>query len=127
MCTCTFFRQPRPPPGVSKAWFEEYGLPYGDDVYALLGEMGLAMKDADHEQWNVSQCLRAGRRRYLSRSSEFFLALIPLVSAICGSSTTWTCAMRSFRHFLVLAARTVGVIDISHMMLFETVKFCCRA
>ena len=40
-----FYRQPRPPLGIANAWFEAYELPYGEEAYDLLREMGIAKRD----------------------------------------------------------------------------------
>lgn len=73
--------------GVSDAWFEPFAMPYGDTVYELLAEMGLARKEGD--EWLVQdESMVAGKWHYPARfDGEFFLATIPLVSAICCSST----------------------------------------
>jgi hypothetical protein len=92
---CRYRRQPLPPQAVSGPWFNEIQMPYGDDVYDLLGEMGLAEKRG--EQWEMAKCMLAGKWHYLSRRNEFFLATIPLLSAICQSSTNVDMCDRKFQ------------------------------
>lgn len=41
---CRYHRQPRPPQCETMAWFEQMELPYGEDAYKLLEEMGLARR-----------------------------------------------------------------------------------
>lgn len=68
----------------------------------LLQETGLAQNKADSADgfvtWLLREELVAGKRLYRARSDEFFLARIPLVSAICNSATNVD--MRD-RHFQV--------------------------
>jgi len=86
----------------SRGWFDEIEMPYGDDVYELLEELGLAHKawDKDRfcERWFVDEQLRAGKWHYAARPrEEFFLSTIPLVSAICRSSTNVDMCDRKFQ------------------------------
>ena len=91
---CRYRRQPpfnTSPSGNTGAWFTPIALPYPEETYRLLMEMGLAHKEQDPwyepEHWVLHECLAAGKWNYRSDSDEFFLASIPLVSAILRSST----------------------------------------
>ena len=92
---CRYHRQPRVPVGVTAPWFDEIPMPYPEDVYQLLEEMDLARKVED--QWCVDKRMRAGKWHYFSRGDEFFLSSIPLVSAICQSSTNVDMCDRKFQ------------------------------
>ena len=99
---CRYHRQPPlPVEKDSDGWFEDIPMPYPDDVYELLAEMGLAYKAYDPdmfcERWFVDEQLKAGKWRYYGRSDEFFLSTIPLVSAICRSSTNVDMCDRKFQ------------------------------
>lgn len=100
---CRYRRQPLPAPYdmVDDSWFVEMEMPYGDDVYELLEEMRLAKKEGD--KWVVTEKnMKAGKWNYLSRRDEFFLSSIPLVSAICGSSTNVDMCDRKFQVIAIL-------------------------
>ena len=88
---CRYKRQPEiPMKAGGRGWFDEVPLPYPEDVYALLERMGLAHKVDDPwegHRWVLHPRLTAGKWHYPSRSDEFFMASIPLVSAICLSAT----------------------------------------
>ena len=92
---CRYHRQPHPPPFVIGNWFERMDMPYGEKAYELLKEMGLCERDADG--WKVDKCMLAGKWHYSSRPDEFFLSTIPLVSAICRSSTNVDMCDRKFQ------------------------------
>jgi len=99
---CRYHRQPRLPVDAdSRGWFEEITMPYPEDVYKLLQEIGLARQQVDHvlqeNRWVVHNSLRAGKWHYAAASDEFFLASIPLVSAICRSSTNVDMCDRKFQ------------------------------
>ena len=60
-------------------WFSEIAMPYPDDVYTLLEEIGLARHVHNGivgaeagEQWFVDESLKAGKWHYSSRQDEFF-------------------------------------------------------
>jgi hypothetical protein len=93
---CRYHRQPpQPVTADSRGWFEDIAMPYSEDVYELLREMGLAEKAGD--VWHVDETLRAGKWHYSSQENEFFLASIPLVSAICRSATNVDMCDRKFQ------------------------------
>jgi hypothetical protein len=85
---CRYRRQPDlPVEADSRGWFEEIVMPYPDDVYKILQELNLASTRYDQilnaDRWFVDDALKAGKWHYCARNDEFFLASIPLVSAIC--------------------------------------------
>jgi hypothetical protein len=99
---CRFHRQPPlPNNGVYGAWFQSIFVPYPEDVYMLLMEMGLAAKQHDSfnecDNWVLDQSLAAGKWNYRSSGDEFFLASIPLVSAITRSATNVEMCDRHFQ------------------------------
>lgn len=49
------------------------------------------------EQWFVDESLQAGKWHYFARQDEFFLSTIPMVSAICRSSTNVDMCDRKFQ------------------------------
>jgi len=95
---CRYRRQPPwylSPPGNQGAWFTPITVPYPEEVYSLLMDMGLARRERDKwfepEHWVLNECLAAGKWNYRSDSDEFFLASIPIVSAILRPSTNFEC------------------------------------
>jgi len=96
---CRYRRQPVMPYGVP--WFERIDVPYTEEVYALLEEMGIAGKEFDInsqcEKWVLRDMLLAGKWHYRARSDEFFMASIPLLSAITRSSTNVDLCDRHFQ------------------------------
>jgi len=99
---CRYRRQPPLPVDADpQGWFEEMAMPYPEDVYLLLEEMGLAHKEEDFFEpdgkWVVDNSLQAGKWHYYATQNEFFLATIPLVSAICRSSTNVDMCDRKFQ------------------------------
>jgi hypothetical protein len=99
---CRYHRQPPIPPHEDPSgWFEQINMPYGDETYELLAEMGLAHEELDtqlesEQRWNVAQELRAGKWHNHARQDEFFIASIPLVSGICQSATNVDLCDRKF-------------------------------
>lgn len=81
-----------------RGWFI---MPYGETVYHLLEEMQLAEKRYDaalmEDRWYVDETLLAGKWHYPSRTDEFFISSIPLVLAICRSSTNVDICDRKFQ------------------------------
>lgn len=99
---CRYHRQPELPAAAdSNGWFEEISMPYPDDVYKLLQELDLASARYDYQldtdRWYVSDDLKAGKWHYSARQDEFFIASIPVVSAICRSSTNLDMCNRKFQ------------------------------
>jgi hypothetical protein len=99
---CRYRRQPDlPVEADSRGWFEEIVMPYPDDVYKILQELNLASTRYDQilnaDRWFVDDALKAGKWHYCARNDEFFLASIPLVSAICRSSTNVDMCDRKFQ------------------------------
>ena len=99
---CRYHRQPQGSVyDDMRGWFEELSMPYSEEVYTLLAEMQLAEKKYDpvlgEDRWYVDQCLRAGKWHYFSRSDEFFLSSIPILSAICRSATNVDMCDRKFQ------------------------------
>jgi Helitron helicase-like domain at N-terminus/PIF1-like helicase len=99
---CRYHRQPPLPRHADpRGWFEEINMPYPEDVYQLLGDMGLAHKEFDIEleceRWSVAEELKAGKWHYHARQNEFFIASIPIVSAICNSATNVDMCDRKFQ------------------------------
>jgi hypothetical protein len=89
---CRYHRQPPLPiDGNSCAWLTPAFVPHPEEAYVLLMEMGLAHKEHSYlyepDHWVLHESLAAGKWNYRSSSDEFFLASIPLVSAITRSST----------------------------------------
>ena len=99
---CRYHRQPLLPEAAEwTGWFEEIPMPYPEDVYQLLQEMGLAREEYDYllrdNKWVTDESLRAGKWHYFAWRDEFFLASIPLVSAICRSATNVDMCDRKFQ------------------------------
>jgi len=83
------------PPENPDARFSPITVLYLEEVYYLLMEMNLARREQDKwfepEHWVLHECLAAGKWNYRSDSGEFFLASIPILSAIPWSSTDFKC------------------------------------
>lgn len=99
---CRYRRQPpMPTMGGPGAWFTPTFVPYPEEAYRLLMEMGLARREPGNcyepEHWVLHETLAAGRWNYRASSDEFFLASIPLVSAITQSSTNVEMCDRHFQ------------------------------
>lgn len=99
---CRYHRQPQATVyDDQRGWFNEITMPYGETVYRLLEEMQLAEKRHDpalmEDRWYVAEELLAGKWHYPSRSEEFFISSIPLVSAICRSATNVDMCDRKFQ------------------------------
>ena len=99
---CRYRRQPLLPFNAdARGWFDEIPMPYTREVYELLQEIGLAHEEfdmeLDSERWYVDEALKAGKWHYYALKDEFFLATIPVVSALCRSSTNVDCCDRKFQ------------------------------
>jgi hypothetical protein len=99
---CRYHRQPPLPlSACGQAWFQSIDMPYNNDVNSLLESMNLACKndnaDFDGHRWILDDSLAAGKWHYPARQDEFFLASIPLLSAICRSATNVDMCDRKFQ------------------------------
>ena len=99
---CRYHQQPPLPiTRTNGSWFEPIAMPYSQEVYELLEEIGLATRSrynlTQFDTWVVDECLSAGKWHYYARQDEFFLSSIPLVSAICRSLTNVDMCDRKFQ------------------------------
>lgn len=99
---CRYHQQPPLPlSACGRAWFQPIDMPYSDDVYSLLASMNLACENddacVDGYPWILDGSLTAGKWHYPARQDEFFLASIPLLSAICRSATNVDMCNRKFQ------------------------------
>jgi hypothetical protein len=100
---CRYHRQPVMPSTASDGvWFDELQMPYSDEEYAVLQEVGLAHQATrsfidPEKRWIVDESIKAGKWHYFARSDEFFLSSIPMLSAICRSSTNVDMCDRKFQ------------------------------
>jgi hypothetical protein len=89
--TCRYHRQSPLPIEEVGGWFEPIEVQYSDELYALLEEMELARRQYDAfeecNKWILHKSLSAGKWHYRARADEFFIASIPLLSAITRSAT----------------------------------------
>ena len=96
---CRYRKQPHPPWNVTREWLENIELPYSEEVYELLEEIGLATKNSDEgsNRWKLDKSIAAGKWRYPADQREFFMASIPILSAITRSSTNVDMCDRKFQ------------------------------
>lgn len=99
---CRYHRQPLPTwEAKARHWMETIEVPYPEDVYLLLQEMELATKVhdklLDEDKWVLDQSLACGKWHYIAKTDEFFIASIPLLSAITRSATNVDMCDRHFQ------------------------------
>jgi hypothetical protein len=102
---CRYHRQPPCPLGRVSGWFEEMQPPYTEEVFKILQYFGLAEQHSTDgvqlqyhgNTWSLDETLACGKWHYFARSNEFFLASIPLLSAITRSSTNVDMCDRHFQ------------------------------
>ena len=128
---CRYHKQPPLPiTSTNGSWFEPIVMPYPQEAYELLEEVGLATRLRDNvaqcDTWAVDECLSAGKWHYYARQDEFFLSSIPLLSAICRSSTNVDMCDKKFQvsylvkyvagkeeHQLVNVAGTAEITEVT--------------
>ena len=96
---CRYHKQPIAPYNVFGDWLADIPVPYPEEIYILLEEMGLATKNSDCRSngWTLHECLATSKWHYRAHQCEYFLASIPLLSAITRSSTNVDLCSRHFQ------------------------------
>ena len=84
-----------------RGWLEEIPMPYTEEIYVILGLIGLADKVPatwnKPERWTLDESLRGGKWNYMAKNDEHFVPTIPLLSVICRSLTNVEKTNRKFQ------------------------------
>ena len=130
---CQYKKQPIPPWNVFGSWLENIEVAYPQEVYELLEEMGLASKNSDPRSNGWTLHVTTGKWHYPGARREFFIASIPLLSAITRSSTNDDMCDRHFKvifnylikYILFILLGYLPMFEISEVELFQHLKCFC--